>query len=150
LKRKGFSLVLAIIVLVIVSSLAAFMVSLSSTSAKITSDVYLKEQAELLMQSATEYSILAALGHDNQNSCLENINITYPNSSNPIFDINISLWYIFDSSTASSINCSHILFSNLNDSNSSFTMIIDTSVSSSPYLQLSEPIKLHRRTVQKL
>ena len=149
MKRKGFSLILAMIVLVIVSSLAAFMVSLSSVSAKNTSDIYLKEQAELLMQSATEYSILAVLGHDNSNSCVENINITYPSSSNPIFDINVSLWYIFDF-TPSSSYCSHVLSSNLVDGNSSFTIIIDTTVSTSSNLNLSEPIRLHRRTVQKL
>ena len=137
------------IVLVVVSSLAAFMVSLSSVSAKNTSDIYLKEQAELLMQSATEYSILAVLGHDNSNSCVENINITYPSSSNPIFDINVSLWYIFDF-TPSSSYCSHVLSSNLADGNSSFTIIIDTTVSTSSNLNLSEPIRLHRRTVQKL
>ncbi|NPA81674.1 MAG: type II secretion system protein [Epsilonproteobacteria bacterium] len=148
MKRKGFTLVLAIIVLIIVSSLAAFMVSLSSSSAKETSDIYLKEQAELLMQSATEYAILAILGHDNYNNCLENINITYPSSSNPIFDINVSLWYIFDS-PVSSTYCSHVVSSDLVNDDSNFTVIIDTTITTTANTGLSEPVRLHRRTIQK-
>jgi len=149
LKRKGFSLVFAIIILVVVSTLAALMLSLSSSSAKQTSDIYLKEQAELLMQSATEYSILAILGHDNQNSCIENINITYPNSTNPIFDINVSLWYIIDSTMPAGFDCNHVISNSLSTHNSNMTVMIDTTVTTTSNTGLSEPIKLHRRTVQK-
>ena len=149
MKRKGFSLVFAIIILVVVSTLAALMLSLSSSSAKQTSDIYLKEQAELLMQSATEYSILAILGHDNQNSCIENINITYPNSTNPIFDINVSLWYIIDSTMPAGFDCNHVISNSLSTHNSNMTVMIDTTVTTTSNTGLSEPIKLHRRTVQK-
>jgi type II secretory pathway pseudopilin PulG len=149
LKRKGFSLVFAIIILVVVSTLAALMLSLSSSSAKQTSDIYLKEQAELLMQSATEYSILAILGHDNQNSCIENINITYPDSTNPIFDINVSLWYIIDSTMPAGFDCNHVISNSLSTHNSNMTVMIDTTVTTTSNTGLSEPIKLHRRTVQK-
>ena len=149
MKRKGFSLVIAIIILVVVSSLAALMLSLSSSSSKQTADIYLKEQADLLMQSATEYSMLAILGHDNQNSCVENINITYPNSSNPIFDINVSLWYIIDSTMPAGFDCNHVISNNLSTHNSNMTVLIDTTVTTAPNINISEPIKLHRRTVQK-
>ncbi len=149
MKRKGFSLVFAIIILVVVSTLAALMLSLSSSSAKQTSDIYLKEQAELLMQSATEYSILAILGHDNQNSCIENINITYPDSTNPIFDINVSLWYIIDSTMPAGFDCNHVISNSLSTHNSNMTVMIDTTVTTTSNTGLSEPIKLHRRTVQK-
>jgi len=149
LKRKGFSLFLAIVVLVVVSTLSALMISLSSSSAKQTADIYLKEQAELLAQSATEYAILAILGHDNRVNCLENIHITYPSSSSPMFDVNISLWYITDATQPPS-SCSQILSSSLSaGSNSHMSVLVDTVVSSSSNLNISEPIRIHRRTIQK-
>ncbi len=149
MKRKGFSLFLAIVVLIVVSTLSALMISLSSSSAKQTSDTYLKEQAELLAQSATEYAILAILGHNNKNSCVENIHITYPSSTSTMFDINVSLWYIIDP-TQVPTTCSKILSNGLSSgSNSHFTVVVDTMVVSSSNLNISEPIRIHRRTVQK-
>ncbi len=140
---------MAIVVLVTVSTLSALMISLSSSSAKQTSDAYLKEQAELLAQSATEYAVLAILGHNNRNSCVERIDITYPSAASSMFDINVSLWYIIDSSQAPT-TCSQVLSDGLTTgSNSHMTVLVDTVVSSSSNLNLSEPIRVHRRTIQK-
>ena len=52
--RKGFSLITAIICVVLVSTLAMFSINTSATTAKQASDVFLREQAELLAQGATE------------------------------------------------------------------------------------------------
>jgi hypothetical protein len=63
-------------------------------NSKKTSDLYLREQAELLVQSGTEYALLAISGHDFSTTCLNTINVQYPNSgTNAIFDINITLYY---------------------------------------------------------
>ena len=140
---------MAIVVLIVISTLSALMISLSSSSSKQTSDTYLKEQAELLAQSATEYAILAILGHNNRNSCVENIYITYPSASSPMFDINVSLWYIIDPTQAPT-TCSKILSNGLSsNSNSHLTVVVDTRVASSSNLNIHEPIKIHRRTIQK-
>ena len=55
--RKGFSLITAIIFVVLVATLAMFSINTSATTAKQTSDVFLREQAELLAQGATEIAI---------------------------------------------------------------------------------------------
>lgn len=63
---------------------------------KQTSDLYLREQAELFNgQSATEYALLAISGHaiNTTNGCLNTINTTYPtDGTDKLFDINISLF----------------------------------------------------------
>ncbi|WP_304345423.1 hypothetical protein [Campylobacter showae] len=59
--RKGFSLITAIIFVVLVATLAMFSINTSATTAKQTSDVFLREQAELLAQGATEIAIFNLL-----------------------------------------------------------------------------------------
>ena len=148
LMRKGFGLITAIIILVVVSSLMAMMISLSSSSVKSTTDIYLKEQAELLLRSATEYAILVVSAHDNSVNCIEQINIAYPVAiPNHTHEANITISYLgTDMDTA----CGTLLDNNLSTLESNLTIIMDAIVSvNQEYTQISEPIRLHRRTIQK-
>ncbi len=142
--RKAFSLITAIIILVFMATLLTLMISLSTQSAKQTGDLYLKEQTELLARSATEYALLAISGHksDTANGCVEKIYIKYPANS-PSFDINVSIYYI-----GKNLPCttSNILDNNIATNDSNATVIIDTIVTN---LQTEEPIRYHRRTIQK-
>lgn len=144
--KKGFSLLTAVLFLVVVATLSMIALSLSTQSAKQTTDDYLKVQAELLAKSGTEFALLAMSGHDYNSSCLNNINITY----NKQFDVNISIMYI-----GSGLPCipSHILDNHIKTPDSNRTVIIDTFVSTKPQLVtdgvITEQIRLHRRTIQK-
>ena len=145
--RKGFGLITAIIILMTVAVLMALMISLSSATVKNTADIYLKEQAELLARSVTEYALLAISGHDNSANCIENINITYPNSAAPTHEANLTIYYIGNSIP---ISCSNILENNIAQSDSNLTIIIDTVVSVNPVnTGISDSIRVHRRTIQK-
>ena len=149
MKRRGFGLITAIIILVAVSVLMTLMISLTSVSLKSTTDVYLREQAELLARSGVEYALLAISGHDNDNSCIENINITYPNSATPTHDINMSIHYFFKGAP---VNCnnSNILANNISTDESNMTAIIDVFVSvDMNNTGITEPIVIHKRTIQK-
>ncbi len=144
--KRGFSLLTAIIFLVLISTISILSLSLSSQSRKQITDGFLYLQAEVLARSATEYALLAISGHDFNTSCLENINIRYPsNDSNYTHEMNISISYI---GTSMPCNNSHILDNNISTSESNRTVIIDTIVTSNPNLS-SEPVKIHRRTIQK-
>ena len=55
--RSGFSVITAIIVMILISTLLILSLSLSSKSIKQTTDIYLKAQAEVLARSATEYAL---------------------------------------------------------------------------------------------
>ncbi len=130
---------LAIIVMITIATLMALMISLTSTTTKQTSDIYVSEQTKLLAKSATELALLAISGHDNTINCIENINFTFENN----YDVNISLYYI---GNALPCNPSHLLANTISTPESNGTVIIDTYVT---FKGSSEPIRYHRRTIQK-
>lgn len=151
--RSGFSLITAIIFIVLVATLSMLALSLSSFSTKQTSDLFLREQAELLLQSGTEFALLAISGHEiNATSgCLNQINSQYPEAEdNALFDINITIHYMGNGlNTASGGNC-NLLSDTVDTNESNVTVIIDTIVETTPANSISaEPIRLHRRTIQK-
>lgn len=67
--RRGFSLIMAIIFLVLVATIGMFSLNTSAVTAKQTTDIFLREQAELLAQSATELAILDLLETDFIKDC---------------------------------------------------------------------------------
>lgn len=149
--RKGFSLLTAILFLVLVATLGALALSYSTLSAKRVPDTYLRSQAELLLQSSTEYALLAISGHEVNatNDCLENINATFSrDGSTNLFDINISILYFYEGTAVSCPTLNGSTTGNIITPESNRTVIIDTIVSSNPTLT-TEPIRLHRRTIQK-
>jgi len=146
--RRGFGLITAIIILVIVSTLMSLMISLSSTSVKQTTDIFFKEQAELLAISAVEYGLLALSGHNNSVNCVENVNISYPNTLVPTHEANLTFYYIYDKDTTPT--CNNILASNIETSMSNITVIVDVRVAvRQDNTGITEPIVIHRRTIQK-
>ncbi|WP_331775851.1 type IV pilus modification PilV family protein [Sulfurospirillum sp. 1612] len=147
--RKGFSLITAIIFLFVVATLSILALSMSTQSAKQTTDQYLKIEAELLAKSATEYALLAISGHEVNatNGCLNHIDIKYPTSgTNYTHDVNITIQYIGDNLPASP-KCTQ-LGTDIVTADSNRTVIIDTIVTTNPTVSL-EPIRIHRRTIQK-
>lgn len=144
--RNGFSLITAIIFIVLVATLGALSLSLSTLTTKQTSDLYLKEQAELLARSGTEFALLAISGHEinSTTGCLNQINAQYPNTTNPIFDINISIQYLGSNLPA---GCDQ-LGGDISTADSNLTVLVDTIVTTSTDIT-TEPIRFHRRTLQK-
>ena len=141
--RKGFGLITAIIILVVVSVLMTLMISLSATSVKQTSDLYFKEQAELLARSAVEYGLLAISGHENNVSCIENVNITYLDT----YEANLTMYYIYKGAP---VACNNVLESNISTKESNITTMIDVRVAVIQSVAgNSEPIVIQRRTIQK-
>ena len=144
--RRGFTLITAILLILLISTIALLSLSLSSLTTKQTSDIYLREQAELLLQSATEYALLAISGRDiATNGCINTINAQYPQAgANALFDINISLSYLGNGLP----NTCNRLDNNVSNLDSNVTVMIDTVVTSANSVS-TEPIRLHRRTLQK-
>ncbi|WP_457594158.1 type II secretion system protein [Hydrogenimonas sp.] len=142
--RRGFTLLSAIFLMVLVATLMVLSFSLSTQTAKQTGDIYLREQGQLLARSATEFALLAISGHDNSINCIEQINMQYPQGA-PVFDINLSLYYI-----GNGLPCSanHLLANAIATDESNGSVLIDTIVS---YTDpgTNEQVKFHRRTIQK-
>lgn len=155
--KKGFGIIMAIIFIVIIATIGALSLSLSTKGVKETSDIYLKTQANLLLKSATEYAILAFSAHDRNatNNCINDINMTYPVAGpNRLFDIQIILAYL--QNPPGNVACRSFRGNaNANDprdqitnTDSNFIMRVDVIVQTAPGVS-TEPIRLHRRTIQK-
>lgn len=97
--KKGFSLILAIIFILLVASIGALSMAISSSSAKTSVNLFIHEQAKLLANGAAEYAIMKVQQNDFTATCVDEIEINYPNEDSPTFRANISITYIGDEKT---------------------------------------------------
>lgn len=144
---KGFAMIMAIAAIIIVSTILALSLSLSSQTTKQTADIYLYEQAKLLSRAAAEYAVLE-LSYVNPCSLAGNeLDFRYNNT----FDVNISLAYIPFAGSDCDSNASAV-GAELNTTSSQIsdgTVIIDVAVTANPS-GVTEPLRYFRRTLQKL
>lgn len=147
MKRRGMALLGAIVIMVLSAILTALFLSFSTEGAKRTGDQYLLNQASLLAKSAEEFTILAIMGHDRTatGNCVNQVNITYPNSDTPMFDINVSVYYIGFGGLS---NCNDYI-SEIETEESNGSLLLDITVTSSENI-LTEPVRYTRRAIQKL
>lgn len=145
--KNGFSLVMAVVFMVILAILGMMALNFATKAAKQTTNIYLREQAELLAISATEFAVMAMQDHDYSVNCLENVTVTYPDKDNPMFVATVDIYY-FDSRLK---NCSNIVKSNPAGAtlgpNPTNMAMLDTVVVNNPAV-LSEPIRYFKRTIQ--
>jgi competence protein ComGC len=154
--RNGFAMIMAIFFMIIIATLLLYMLGSTTETAQRTTNTYVNEQAQLLAKSATEYAVLRVSGVDRDgddnvtgtadDGCLNSFNAQYPNSTNPIFDINVTIAYI---GFGDYNNCNNYI-NTIATPESNGTMLIDVYVQDNPSLMLTEPIRYHRRTLQKL
>ena len=97
--KKGFSLILAIIFILLVASIGALSMAISSSSAKTSVNLFIHEQAKLLADGAAEYAIMKVQQNNFAATCVDEIVIKYPNEDSPTFKANISITYIGDKDT---------------------------------------------------
>ncbi|CZE47619.1 hypothetical protein [Campylobacter geochelonis] len=77
--KKAFSLIMAIFFVVLLATLGIMALGFSTQTAKQSMDIYLREQAELLARSATEFAVMAMQDHDYAaNNCLQTVRVNYP------------------------------------------------------------------------
>ncbi len=145
--RRGFSLITAIIFVVLLATLGALGLSLSTQGVKQTTDIYLKTQAEFLARSVTEYAIMAVTAHEINvaNGCLNQVNATYPaNGAGAMFRMRVDIRYFGVGFPA---GC-NMMDDNVSFADSNKTMQFDTYVWSDNNIS-TEPIRFHRRTIQR-
>lgn len=73
--RKGFSLITAIFVIVLMATVSIFVLDTAGKITKASSDIYREEQAALLARSYTELAIMVVIDHNRStaNNCIEKI-----------------------------------------------------------------------------
>ena len=157
---KGFSLVTAIIFIVLIATLGMFSLSISATTARQTTHIFLREQAELLAQGATEIAIFNLLRVDftqaaNCASLDENAVIVpqtfYPTGAQntSLFDIRVTINRVFGTIGACDGTAGRgTAVIPISTAASAGTVILDVVVRSAN--ANVPPIRIHRRTIQKL
>ena len=144
--RKAFSMITAIIVIVLMATVAMFIMNLSGKMVKGTTTQFQREQAILLAKSYTEYAIMAATANEHTGGqCLTDISGNY--GGNDGYDINVKISYIGRDLDGS---C-RILSNDVNTTKSPLNIIVDVFVSY-PDLDHPDDLKMtyHRRSLQKI
>ena len=159
--RKGFSLLVAIFTIVLVSLVASYIFYVSSSTAKEGEIQYKKEQAMLLARSYTEYAVMAISANDRDGSgvCIDNINATI--GTNPTqgqgYRVRVIITYIGNERYVD--KCTYVAAKLSNSDVDTLSAIIDVYVE---YREITHPSlfngninlvpwqRYHRRSIQKI
>lgn len=148
--RKAFSMMTAIAMILIMSSVALLINSLSSKLLKETVTQYQREQAVLLANSYTEYAIMAVTANDRSpGNCLHTINGTFGNAPNS-YRASIQISYI---GTGAEIGtCGNRRLATLAiGSVAPLSIIVDAYIDYTDLDNINAAdITYHRRTIQKI
>jgi hypothetical protein len=141
--RSGIAMIMAIAVILIISTIMALSLSLTATTAKRTTDLYLHEQAILVSKSAAEIILLEIAANDpcDVNSSSAALNYT----SNGIFDVNVTLKYVYTAPSPCSAAVDKYFDISTDEQNGSVLMDIIVTTNEG-----TEPIRYFRRSIQKL
>jgi len=140
LYRSGFAMIMAIIVIIIISTIMAFSLSLTTQTAKRTTDIYLYEQAVLYSKSAAELALLNIA----QNGCTNNFTTAFPDAggTNSIFVADVTMRYVYDIQIGT---CTQ--YFNITTPQQIGSVLMDITITTN---EGSEPIRYFRRSIQKL
>jgi hypothetical protein len=141
--RRGFGLIQVIFFMVLLSTILTITMRYASISAKQTGDLYLKEQAELFMQSAIEMAILGLEGHDKNSGCIHYVKII-SHDKRFTADINLSNYFLLGSET-----CDRKSVIDTEASNGMVMMdiVVETNTT---HPKNSQNLRLVRRTLQRI
>ena len=141
-KRSGMALIMAIGVLVILATIMALSLSLTSQTTKRTTDIYLHEQVVLYSKSAAELALLEIA----EKGCQNTFNTDFNGS---IYDANVTMSYVYteaNTNVAATVNCNEFIsYIQTNEQNGSVLMDITVTTTVG-----TEPIRYFRRSIQKL
>lgn len=136
--RKAFSIVTAIIVIVLMATVAILILNLSGKMIKETTTQFQREQAALLAKSYTEYAIMAVTANDRNSTgsshCLTDIDATIGSpDAGEGYKIRVRIAYIGHNSEVSSCDTTRIFSNSVVEPKSPLSMVVDA------YVEYKEP-----------
>lgn len=159
--RNGFSLLVAIFTIVIISLVASYIFYVSSSTVKVGTLQYKKDQAQLLARSYTEYAVMAISANEKNatNPCIDTINaqIGPAPDDGKGYRVRVEITYI--GNTRYVANCAHIAEQLNNNDIDTLSAIIDVYVeyrdifNASIYNTYKSYVPwqtYHRRSIQKI
>ena len=123
--RRAFSMVFAIIFLVVLAIIGALSVQFAAGATKNTNISFMNTKADVYLKAGTEFALMAIQGHDFSSNCLSHVNMHTPDG----FDINVTLHY-FMKGCGSCKECSIISTKDTNGS-----VLVYTEVTN-PYFEI--------------
>jgi len=162
--RKAFSMITALFVILMLSTVGAYIVNIAGKTVKSTTIQYYKEQSALLAKSYTELAIMGATTNNARNSnCLETINGDVGNNpeNGEGYRVETTLSYIGDDTLACT-NTDNIIESDENIPENQLYVMIDVFVRYRDFdiigavlngggkLDDVPWVTYHRRTLQRL
>jgi len=141
--KHGIAMIMAIAVIVIIATIMALSITLTSQTTKRTTDVYLYEQAALLAHSAAEYALLQI----SQNPPCSNLDTNFIQDT--LYNITINLRYIYDSNAPCAAN-GGTLYTTVTTPEENGSVLMDITVDVNDTNIATEPIRYFKRTLQKL
>jgi len=140
LKRDGIAMIMAIVAIVVLSTIMALSLSLTTQTTKKTVDIYLYEQAMIYSKSVAELALLEIAKKGCQNS--------FDRTFDDIYDANVTMKYIFteDNKNIVGESCDKYI-SYIKTAEQNGSVLMDITVSTKVG---DEPIRYFRRTIQKL
>ncbi|MFA6193161.1 MAG: hypothetical protein WC665_12520 [Sulfurimonas sp.] len=142
LRKSAFAMIMAIAVIVIISTIMALSLAMTAETTKRTTDLYLYEQAVLLSKSAAEYALLRI----SQDGACSHNNLNFRQDG--IYNIDITMKYIYTApSPCADINDKYFDIATPEQNGS---VLMDITVSVTDENITSEPIRYFRRSIQKL
>jgi len=155
-RRSAFALMAAVFLMLLISIMLLKMLSYSGENAQQVINEYLIEQAQLAAYGATEYAMLQSAADNRAASCTKTINMTYPSAPNtPVFNIAVTMQYVWlATAIPPGTDCSNTAVTGsavtVSTPEQNGSVYVDVIVTSNAALNLDEPIRFHRRTLQKL
>ena len=161
-QREGVALLTAIFIILLLASVAGFVMNLSGKIVQESTSQYQKEQAILLAKSYTELAIMSVMSNDRNgtNSCISNITATdivpagASAGSAQGYNVRTRIGFIGPSSDIGSCENSRKFGSPVTTSSDNLNIIVDIYVE---YKDINHPIPAeapwityHRRTLQKI
>ena len=156
--RGAFALIAAVFLMLLLSIMLLKMLSYSAENAQQVVNDYLLEQAQLAAYGATEYAMLQVSADNRNVACTKNIVMTYPAGSvtgTKLFDINVNVQYVWAGTPPSGTDCdntgvtgSAITVTTAEQNGSAYVDVTVTSDTAN--IGLTEPVRVHRKTLQKL
>lgn len=148
-KKGGFAMIMAIAVVLVVSTIMALSLALTTETTKRTVDLYLYEQAELVAKSAVELTMLEIAQRDPTTNCLDTSSTPHQPFLNTdidtVFDVNVTVQYVF----TNTVGACDMYIDDINTSEQNGSALIDVVVGTDANVT-TEPIRFFRRTMQKL
>ena len=147
MKRNGFGLLNIVFLMVILSALLTIAMKYVRIGTKQTEDFYLKEQAELFLNSSIELALLGIEGYDKSTNMgfLKNIKI-YSKDKKFIANINVTKYFIYKKEH----NITDSVRVPIESEKLSGMVLIEAEVKTNPNNpKISTPIRIVRRSLQR-